>query len=264
MTEKTIWEKLAAEFPKSAVSWRAQSLAKSGDKAMALAYLDSRDVRRRLNEVLGPGNWQNRFYDCGDGKLACEISVRVDGEWISKSDGAGETQVEAEKGAFSGALKRAAVAFGIGEYLYDMPTPWVPCEAYESNGKKHWSKWIGDPWEHVRMPKKPDQPAPKPLTVAERKALWSVMMDDLKAEAPKGWRKMAAYITDAETQRMIETLGSYKQQFLDEARAIVEIARDVEKQLGEPVGGLKTTAYNFDQLENGSTVGDMLDATQQE
>lgn len=103
---------------------------------------------------------------------------------------------------------------------------------------------------------------PKSLTTAERKALWSVMMDDLKAEAPKGWRKMAAYIIDPETKRMIETLGSYKQQFLDEARDIVKIAQDAEKELGEPVGGLKTTAYNFDQLENGSTVGDMLDATE--
>lgn len=106
------------------------------------------------------------------------------------------------------------------------------------------------------------EPAPKPLTVAERKALWSVMMDDLKAEAPKGWRKMAAYIIDPETKRLIESLGSYKQQFLDEARDIVKIAQEAERELGEPVGGLKTTAYNFDQLENGSTVGDMLDATE--
>lgn len=108
----------------------------------------------------------------------------------------------------------------------------------------------------------PTEITPKPLTVAERKALWSVMMDDLKAEAPKGWRKMAAYITDPETQRMIETLGSYKQQFLDEARDIVKIAQEAEKELGEPVGGLKTTAYNFDQLDSSSTVGDMLDATE--
>lgn len=108
----------------------------------------------------------------------------------------------------------------------------------------------------------PTETTPKPLTVAERKALWSVMMDDLKAEAPKGWRKMAAYITDAETQRMIDTLGSFKEQFLTEARAIVQIAKDVENELGEPVGGLKTTPYNFDQLSSTSTVGDMLDATE--
>jgi len=111
-------------------------------------------------------------------------------------------------------------------------------------------------------PKKPDEPAPKPLTVAERKALWEVLMHDLKAEAPKGWRKMAAYITDAETQRLIGTLGSYKQQFLDEARDIVKIAQEAEKELGEPVGGLKTTPYNFDHLDSSSTVGDMLDATE--
>lgn len=95
---------------------------------------------------------------------------------------------------------------------------------------------------------KPSEPAPKPLTVAERKALWLVMMDDLKAEAPKGWRKMALYITDKETQRLIGTLGSFKDQFITEARAIVQIAKDVENELGEPVGGLKAPDFNFDKL----------------
>lgn len=146
----TVWDDLAAEFPREAISWRAQSVTKAGDKAMALAYIDSRDVRRRLNDVLGHANWTNKFIDCGDGKLACELSARVDGEWITKSDGAGSTDVEAEKGAFSSALKRAAVAFGVGEYLYDMPTIWVPCESYEKGGKFYWSKWKDDPWNYVR------------------------------------------------------------------------------------------------------------------
>lgn len=146
----TVWDDLAAEFPREAISWRAQSVTKDGTKAMALAYIDSRDVRRRLNDVLGHANWTNKFIDCGDGKLACELSARVDGEWITKSDGAGSTDVEAEKGAFSSALKRAAVAFGVGEYLYDMPTIWVPCESYEKGGKFYWSKWKDDPWSYVR------------------------------------------------------------------------------------------------------------------
>jgi hypothetical protein len=179
----TVWDDLAAEFPREAISWRAQSVTKDGTKAMALAYIDSRDVRRRLNDVLGHSNWTNKFMDCGDGKLACELSARVDGEWITKSDGAGSTDVEAEKGAFSSALKRAAVAFGVGEYLYDMPTIWVPCESYEKGGKFYWSKWKDDPWSYVRG-KTPTTPSKAPKR---------------PVEAPKTFAAFGASITSAKT-----------------------------------------------------------------
>ena len=45
------------------------------------------------------------------------------GEWVEKSDGAGATAFEGEKGAISDALKRAAVCFGIGRYLYECKAP---------------------------------------------------------------------------------------------------------------------------------------------
>ena len=41
------------------------------------------------------------------------------GVWITKTDGAGETDIEGEKGAFSDAFKRAAVHHGVARYLYD-------------------------------------------------------------------------------------------------------------------------------------------------
>lgn len=47
------------------------------------------------------------------------------------SNGAGETQVEGEKGKFSDAFKRAAVLWGVGRYLYYLPNTW--CNL--SNGK---------------------------------------------------------------------------------------------------------------------------------
>jgi hypothetical protein len=40
-------------------------------------------------------------------------------------NGAGDSDVEAEKGAISDAFKRAAVKWGIGRYLYDLDSPWV-------------------------------------------------------------------------------------------------------------------------------------------
>lgn len=185
----TVWDDLAAEFPREAISWRAQSVTKDGTKAMALAYIDSRDVRRRLNDVLGHSNWTNKFMDCGDGKLACELSARVDGEWITKSDGAGSTDVEAEKGAFSSALKRAAVAFGVGEYLYDMPTIWVPCESYEKGGKFYWSKWKDDPWSYVRgkaSPAPSKAPAPSPQNLYARLSIANAACQN-KAAFNKLW-----------------------------------------------------------------------------
>jgi len=121
---------LFAEFPRDAISWRAQSLTKDGDKAMALAYIDARDVMDRLDEIIGACDWQDR-YEFHGARTVCYLSIRVNDEWITKADGAGDSDVEAEKGAISDALKRAAVKWGIGRYLYSLKSPWVPCKTYE-------------------------------------------------------------------------------------------------------------------------------------
>lgn len=140
---------LSAEFPKAAISWRAQSVTKDGTKAMALAYIDARDVMQRLDDVCGPQGWQDRYEFAGP-RTICYLSVRIGDEWVTKADGAGDTAVEAEKGAISDAFKRAAVKWGIGRYLYDLDAPWVPCETSEYGGKKHWKRWTADPWAFVR------------------------------------------------------------------------------------------------------------------
>ncbi len=95
----SIWEDLSAPFPEDVVSWRAQTLSKNADKALALCYIDARDVMRRLDEVVGPQNWQDRYEVHGD-KTICYLSVQSEqGVWITKADGAGDTAVEAEKGS---------------------------------------------------------------------------------------------------------------------------------------------------------------------
>ncbi len=116
---------------------------------MALAYIDARDVMRRLDEVCGPDGWQDEYTETPKGRVICQIGICVNTEldkWVWKSDGAGDTDVEGDKGAISDAFKRAAVKWGIGRYLYDMPAPWVPCETF--NGK--WKKWTDDPWKYVK------------------------------------------------------------------------------------------------------------------
>lgn len=141
---------LKDEFPRNAVSWRAQSMKQDGTAALALAYIDARDVMNRLDDVCGPSGWQDR-YEVHGAKTICYLSVRVDGEWITKADGAGDTDVEAEKGSISDAFKRAAVKWGIGRYLYDLDAPWVACKSRAgSNGKLYWQSWSEDPWSKVK------------------------------------------------------------------------------------------------------------------
>lgn len=138
-----MFQRLAAPFPPEAISWRVGSSNKkkrqkdTGDqyakatKGQVLAYLDARDVMERFDEVCTPAGWANR-YTHADRKTICEIGVRTpDGEWVWKADGAGDSDIEAEKGALSDAFKRAAVRWGVGRYLYDVDSPWVDLDERE-------------------------------------------------------------------------------------------------------------------------------------
>lgn len=120
---------LTAPFPADAVSWRVGSTNREKTKGMALAFIDARDVMDRFDAICGPGGWQCR-YPHANGKTVCEIGLKLGDEWVWKADGAGDTDVEAEKGALSDAFKRAAVRWGVGRYLYALPSPWVEIEAY--------------------------------------------------------------------------------------------------------------------------------------
>ena len=73
----------------------------------------------RLDKVCG-GFWED-YYSEVAGRLVCSISVYGQ----TRSDGAGDTDFEAEKGGLSDAFKRAGVKWGIGRYLYRLPSEWV-------------------------------------------------------------------------------------------------------------------------------------------
>jgi len=119
---------LAEHFPPEKVSWRVGSTNKDKTKGMALAYIDARDVMQRLDDVLGHMDWCDRYVETASGRVICTIEIRNTErpeEWVSKSDGAGSTGFEGDKGGISDAFKRAAVKWGIGRYLYDCKAPWV-------------------------------------------------------------------------------------------------------------------------------------------
>ena len=139
-----IEQKLRAPFPSKDVEWRIQSVDKDKLRGLAVPYIDSRAVQNRLDEVFGIYGWQNTFSPWHTRKKGasgqiesqiCGISVydKNTGEWITKWDGAEDTNIEPIKGGLSDSFKRAAVQWGIGRYLYDMPSIFVQAVPYRDS-----------------------------------------------------------------------------------------------------------------------------------
>ena len=115
-------------------------LSRPGKGSTLLHYIDARSVMKRLDDVVGMANWQTKIIETASGtRVLCELSVKIEGEWITKTDGSGDTDFEKEKGAISRALCRAATHFGIGRYLYNPsafdrnnnPATWATPEGYD-------------------------------------------------------------------------------------------------------------------------------------
>ena len=121
--------------PASEILYRVGSIYdKNNGKATVLSYVDARYVQDTLDNVVGPENWESKFYEA-KGALFCEITIDIDGKKISKSDCGTESDIAPAKGEASDAFKRAAVMFGIGRDLYS-------AETYFADLEKRGSKWV--------------------------------------------------------------------------------------------------------------------------
>ncbi len=115
---KTVCSELAKPFNDEDVFWRVDR--SFGNWARVLCYLDARAVMDRLDAVVGPQNWKDEYAETQSGKNICTLSIRVGDDWVSKSDGAGNTNIEGDKGGLSDAFKRAGVKWAIGRHLYSL------------------------------------------------------------------------------------------------------------------------------------------------
>jgi hypothetical protein len=159
MTLQKLVEELSKPFDPADVKFRP-GLVK-GNRALALAYVDARTIQDRLDDVLGVDGWQDDYEALADGSVICRLRIRLGNEWLTKTDVGGQSEQPDDgdrmKAAFSDALKRAAVKFGIGRYLYRNPPQWVD--------------W--DPQRHqfVRPPALPRVPERKPALNGTAKAM---------------------------------------------------------------------------------------------
>lgn len=108
--------------------FRIQSYSKNKPSAQCVAYIDARDVMDLLDQVCGVENWQCSYKEIKN-NIYCEISIFINGQWVSKMDCGTESKTEAEKGEASDSFKRAAVKWGIGRFLYEIPMQFVKTDA---------------------------------------------------------------------------------------------------------------------------------------
>ena len=158
---KAITRALSAPFDDTEVKFKPQAV--KGNRALALAYVDVRAIMDRLDNVLGVENWQDRYQFLPDNSVMCRLRLRIGDRWITKSDvGARSEQPDGGdrlKAAFSDALKRAAVKFGIGRYLYRLPQQWAD---YDPQKRQFSSPPRLPDWAVAKGPKPAARPRPEP------------------------------------------------------------------------------------------------------
>ena len=132
---RQIQAELAMPFAPEDLEWRLQRTFeyKGETKGVAVAYVTNRAIMGRLDDVVGPENWYNDFKPWhGANKKEsqlCGIAIYYEGRgFITKWDGAEDSDIEPIKGGLSDSMKRAAVQWGIGRVLYNMGTVIVEVE----------------------------------------------------------------------------------------------------------------------------------------
>jgi len=131
MTDTTDWhdllERLAEPFDASELKYRAGATNRDKTKAIALAYADPRAYEDRLNTLV-PGEWQVEFTPWGEHRIICHLTIL--GVTRSSTGESGDSNPDiAGTSAEAQAFKRACTKFGLGRYLYSLPTEWVDYDA---------------------------------------------------------------------------------------------------------------------------------------
>lgn len=119
---------LRRPFSPAAVKWKVQATSPKGkpaERAIMVGYIDARLVSARLNKVVG-GNWSEKPVRVADQPWALMYELTV---FEQTHTDVGVAQGRSDdmklKAMHSDGLKRPAVRFGIGEYLYAMPQVWI-------------------------------------------------------------------------------------------------------------------------------------------
>lgn len=233
---KELYRQLTAPFSEKEIEWRLQRVVNPEKKTgLAVPYVQCRAIQRRLDETVGPFNWQTEFRSWiaieNQPSNLCVLSVYMEDrkEWVSKSDGAALTQEEPVKGGLSGAFKRAAVLWGIGRYLYDMDAQFVDVEEYRKGKwrmsrdsikklESYYLSWIGRgtsppnpaPYEYVVTSIAQEQFGQSMVLQDQKKVSILAVKQGTDRALAKGVRLTRVRLTEYPGRDDVKVLSEYK------------------------------------------------------
>lgn len=111
---------LTKDFPTDALGVKVQSFNKERTWASLVLYLQHTDVAARLDQA--DPSWEFKVEHEWEGKEMYYVKASLTVSGV-KRDNVGEGTEP--KGAYSDALKRCAMLFGVGRSLYDSEIVWV-------------------------------------------------------------------------------------------------------------------------------------------
>jgi hypothetical protein len=178
-TLNELLQELRKPFHPSHVTWKPGILNEDRTRALALAYADLRAYQNRLDEVCGL-DWSVTYTPWGD-RVICHLTIRG----ITRSS-TGEPDSQSERSEIAGtaaeaqAFKRACAMFGLGRYLYNLPSMWVD---YDNKGRsftdraksrlellvhQHYQRWMAEHGAQEQAEEAPmalheEQPALEPV-----------------------------------------------------------------------------------------------------
>jgi hypothetical protein len=159
---------LKAPIRADQIKWRVlRSMMKDGKiTGYVFPYVRAQAVRQILNESFGHDGWTVRYTETTSGAIVCEISVYNGREWVSKEDcGVSRPSMPEKenqiKAGYSDAFKRAARAWGIGDYLSSLgefrvamyqDSKRTATEQFHSHKERGQDRPIYCYWEPPRLP----------------------------------------------------------------------------------------------------------------
>lgn len=114
------------------LKWRVRSAfptKANPTHVILVGYVDGRQVQDLLDEVCGPENWSDDYFE-SKGKQFCRIGIKINNEWIYKCDSGEPSAMSSTKGETSDSFKRAAVKWGINRSTYKVGEVKLKCKMF--------------------------------------------------------------------------------------------------------------------------------------
>lgn len=184
-----ILKELSKPFHPSQISWKPGTI--KGERAMAMPYADLRAYMNRLDEVCGM-NWSIEYKPWGEDRIIACLTING----VTRCS-TGEMAAQDEKNEIGGtvaeaqAAKRACAMFGLGRYLYLLPTGWADYDSQRrqfTEGAK--AKLTGILVQHYRRATEGNSTDGDEIFTREGQGKTNPPMDDPRPYFVRDWHKL--------------------------------------------------------------------------